>query len=90
MKADGTSVSIVRTEMLPLRRPFWTCRKPDLERKNVLLCVDGSEPALRMADHVGFILAQERTQEVTLFVVVKPGEKASEGAEKIISVSKCV
>lgn len=68
--------------------PIWTCRKPDLERKNVLLCVDGSEPALRMADHVGFILAQERTQGVTLFVVVKPGEKVSEGAEKIISVSK--
>ncbi|MEJ2025768.1 MAG: hypothetical protein P8Y00_12290, partial [Deltaproteobacteria bacterium] len=41
-----------------------------------------------MADHVGFILAQERSQEVTLFVVVKPGEKAGEGEEKIISVSK--
>lgn len=40
--------------------PIWICRMPDLERKNVLVCVDGSEPFSRMADHVGFILGDVR------------------------------
>jgi len=51
--------------------PIWLCRKPDVDRKNVLLCVDGSEPSFRMADHVGFILSGDRTHGVTVFVVAK-------------------
>ena len=66
--------------------PIWICRRPDLERKNVLLCVDGSEAAYRIADHVGFILAEEKDQKVTLFVVKKPGAK--EGADSILSKSR--
>ena len=46
--------------------PIWLCRMPDLERKNVLVCVDGSEPAYRIADHVGFVLQEEKRHRVTL------------------------
>ena len=46
--------------------PLWLCRTPDLERKNVLICLDGSDPAYRIADHVGFILQEERKHRVTL------------------------
>jgi nucleotide-binding universal stress UspA family protein len=38
-------------------------------RKNVLLCVDGSEASLRMADHVGFMLQDEEEHSVTLLTV---------------------
>ena len=47
--------------------PLWICRNPAQRRKNILLCVDGSEQAQRMADHVGFILAGEPEHQVTLF-----------------------
>jgi len=68
--------------------PIWICRMPDLERKNVLVCVDGSEPSGRMADHVGFILGKEKNQEVTLLVVKRPGGKLKENPENILSKSK--
>lgn len=47
--------------------PLWICRQPEENRRNVLLCVDGSEPGLRMADHVGFMIESEKDHEVTLF-----------------------
>ena len=48
--------------------PVWFCKLPDPDRKGVLLCIDGSEAACRMADHVGFILSGQ-DQDVTLFTV---------------------
>ena len=45
--------------------PLWICHEPDPGLSNVLLCVDGSDENLRMADHVGFMLAEE-THSVTL------------------------
>ena len=68
--------------------PIWLCRRPDLERKNVLLCVDGSEAAYRIVDHVGFILGQEEGQGVTLFLVKKKGKIAAENTESILSKSR--
>ena len=68
--------------------PIWLCRKPDVDRKNVLLCVDGSEPALRMVDHVGFILAKEPLHGITLFVVTKKGATLKKSEDRIISGSK--
>jgi nucleotide-binding universal stress UspA family protein len=68
--------------------PIWICRRPDLGRKNVLLCLDGSEASYRMLDHVGFILAEEKEQEVTLFTVKKPAVKVKESADSILSKSK--
>lgn len=47
--------------------PLWVCRNPKRHRKNVLLCMDDSEQALRVADHVGFILRDEPEHCVTVF-----------------------
>lgn len=47
--------------------PLWICRRPEENRNNVLLCVDGSEPCYRIADHVGFILRNEKEHRVTIF-----------------------
>lgn len=47
--------------------PIWICKSPEENRRNVLVCVDGSDAALRMVDHVGFMLDQESEHCVTLF-----------------------
>ncbi len=52
-----------------LNFPFWICRQPDIEREHVLLCVDGSAPSIRMADHVGFMLAEQPDQHVTMLTI---------------------
>ena len=49
--------------------PLWICPEAEQDRKNVLLCVDGSEDAYRAADHVGYILSQQDQHAVTLFYV---------------------
>lgn len=63
--------------------PLWICRNPDEERKNVLLCLDGSEPAYRIADHAAFMLAMERQHAVTLLQV--RGPRDTEGVEEIFA-----
>lgn len=48
--------------------PIWITRRPsDFFRTDVLLCVDGSAPSLRMADHVGFMLNDQPEHKVVLF-----------------------
>jgi nucleotide-binding universal stress UspA family protein len=49
--------------------PIWICRHPEEHRRNVLLCIDGSDAGLRMVDHVGFMLSGEDEHSVTLFHV---------------------
>jgi hypothetical protein len=49
--------------------PLWICRRPEMGRKNILLCVDETEPSMRIADHVGFILTAEEDHNVTLMHV---------------------
>ncbi len=56
--------------------PLWVVRNPDLNRSDVLLCVDGTQPSKHMVDHVGFILAGEKTHKVTLFFVNRPPLKS--------------
>ncbi len=68
--------------------PIWVCRKPDLERKNVLACVDGSDASARMVDHLGHIFNQEKNQAVTLLAVAKKGNIGDKGADAILSESK--
>lgn len=48
--------------------PLWLCRSSDPERKHVLLYLDGSPAAMQMADHVGFVLAEERNQHVHMLI----------------------
>lgn len=55
--------------------PFWIVRRPeksDSTRKNVLVCVDDSEHAYRVVDHVGFILAGQPAHDITLLNVYDP------------------
>ncbi|MBW1783579.1 MAG: universal stress protein [Deltaproteobacteria bacterium] len=65
--------------------PLWICRKPDLERKNVLACVDGSKASHRMVDHIGFILENNEKHTVTLVTVAKMGKIADKSPDDILS-----
>lgn len=50
--------------------PLWFCRAPKDDGKfGVLLCVGDDGPSIRMADHVGFILNDNKKHNVTLFHV---------------------
>ena len=49
--------------------PLWICPEAQPGRKNVLICVDGSENAYRAVDHVGFILSLQKQHRITLFHV---------------------
>lgn len=53
--------------------PLWVCRRFEKGRQGVLLCLDGSDASLRMADHVGFMLRDEPQHAVTLFTVLGQG-----------------
>lgn len=68
--------------------PFWICRPPEHGRRNVLLCVDDSAPSERMADHVGFILADEPGQDVTVLHVHDSGKRTL--AESEATMAKAV
>ena len=64
------SMSVTRQILdLAIEPPIWICRRPDENRRNVLLCVDGSSASFRMVDHVGFMLTDEDRHSVTLFHV---------------------
>jgi nucleotide-binding universal stress UspA family protein len=69
---DSISKNILRKE---IDFPIWICKEPEAGRKNVLLCADGSEESLRVADHVGFMLAESSQHEVTLFHVCDKDKK---------------
>lgn len=54
--------------------PIWFCKRPpDNPRHDVLLCMDGSAPSLRMVDHAAYMLAEEPKHIVTLFHVTEDG-----------------
>jgi len=63
-----------------LSSPMWICNEPEVGRKNVLLCLDGSTSALRITDHVGYVLSFLPHHTITLFHVCNP---VSNNAEKI-------
>ncbi len=65
--ADETAQAIIRDCGCTI--PLWICPEPLPDRKNVLLCLDGSENSYRAADHVGYILAAQPQHLITLFHV---------------------
>lgn len=73
--ADETARAIIRDSCCTT--PLWICPEPVSGRKNVLLCVDGSENGYRAADHVGYILADQDHQQITLLHVTAGGDKKS-------------
>lgn len=63
--ADETAQAIVRNSALST--PLWICPESESGRKNVLICVDGSENSFRAVDHVGYILSHQDQHSITLF-----------------------
>ena len=74
--------------LLSVATPVWVCREPEPGRTGVLLCVDGSEPCLRMARHVGRVLAGEERHPVTLFRVQHPEEAGAKGPEESMAEAR--
>jgi len=66
MVADSVSHRILWEQ---LTFPIWICRNPERGRKNVLVCVDGSDECMRVADHVGFMLRNDPDHNITLLHV---------------------
>lgn len=65
--ADETAKAIIQDSSL--NTPLWICPEPESGRKNVLVCVDGSEESFRAVDHVGYILSLQDQHNITLFMV---------------------
>lgn len=61
--SDSVSIRVLEEKR---KSPIWVCRNIDSNRKNVLVCVDGSQESLRMVDHVGFFLSDQEDQNLTL------------------------
>ncbi|MGE4297603.1 MAG: universal stress protein [Desulfovibrionaceae bacterium] len=80
---DGSVSKTVATSGMDI--PIWLCHMPDTSRSGVLLCVDGSEASLRVADHVGYMVAGERSHSVRLLYVVSPPKNGGDAADGILS-----
>ena len=65
--ADETAKTIIRDSSLSC--PLWVCPEPEIGRKNVLLCLDGSEGSYRAVDHAGYVLSRQDQHRITLFHV---------------------
>lgn len=64
--------------------PFWVCREPDICRKNVLLCVDGSKQGLCAADHVGFMCRNETRHSICVAYFTDSAQRDRRDEELII------
>lgn len=65
--------------------PLWLCRRPDPGRRDVLLCLDGSDPCYTAADHVGFMLKDLEDQSVCLFRVNTPRPACADSTETVFA-----
>lgn len=65
--ADEIALAMIKDRTL--LSPLWICAEPQPHRKNVLLCLDGSENSCRVVDHVGYILSMQDQHAITLFHV---------------------
>lgn len=59
--------------------PVWICKQPpEHPKKNILLCTNGSAPSLRMADHIGYMLAGHPMHDISvLHIEEKDGPRGS-------------
>ncbi|SDB57042.1 Nucleotide-binding universal stress protein, UspA family [Desulfonatronum thiosulfatophilum] len=60
---DSVTKSIMNED---LSFPIWVCQRTESKRRNVLVAVDGSEPCVQIADHVGFVMADQPDHSVVL------------------------
>ncbi len=69
--------------------PVWVCRRPALlHNKSVLLCADGSESSLCIADHVGFMIADKPEISVTIFTVQTDQDANSPEVQDVFDASR--
>lgn len=84
--ADETAKAIISDSSIST--PIWICPAPEKGRKNVLVCVDGSEGSLRAVDHAGYILSKQDQHDMTLIYVENgaglDSEKIFEGCKKTL------
>ena len=73
-KGDEIAQSIIKDSKL--ETPIWVCPRPERDRCNVLIGVDGSENSMRAVDHVGFIVSPHDRHNITL-VHVRTGAGSS-------------
>lgn len=59
--------------------PIWICPETEPERKNVLLCVDGSENGYRAVDHAGYILSLQTQHQITLLHITNGNTSDTDG-----------
>lgn len=64
---DEIAQSIIKDSRFTI--PLWVCPQIEVDRKNVLLCLDGSENSYRAADHAGYILRPQDQHKITLLHV---------------------
>jgi len=83
--ADETAKTIIKDSSVTA--PIWICPAPEIGRKNVLVCLDGSEESLRAVDHVGYILAKQEQHNITLLHVENG---AGLNSEEIFSKSSSI
>ena len=65
--------------------PLWVCRRPERGLKDVLVCVDGSKPALRMLEHVGLMAGDEEQHGIGLFHV---DDGRGENVENVMEMAR--
>jgi nucleotide-binding universal stress UspA family protein len=70
--------------------PIWICRRPLPDAgRHVLLCADGSPQSLRMADHIGFLLADAPGHTVTvLHVATSDSEEETKNIRRIMEATR--
>jgi nucleotide-binding universal stress UspA family protein len=83
--ADSLSQEML---LMSVATPVWVCREPEPGRTGVLVCVDGSDPCLRMVRHVGRVMAGEERHPVTLFRVQLPDETGVKGPEESMAEAR--
>lgn len=65
--------------------PLWFCRRPDPGRRDVLLCLDGSDAGYAAADHVGFMLSDLENQSVCMLRVCTPRPACDDSVEAVFA-----
>ncbi len=69
--------------------PMWICKGHHKGGKDVLVCVDGSEPSLRTVEHIALILEDQPEHNIVLATVQQHGQGLGE-IEEIFERSKDV
>ncbi len=71
--ADETALAIINGNCCTT--PLWICPEAEPQGENILVCLDGSSNALRVVDHVGFILNDQQQHGITLFQAAGDNDK---------------